>query len=926
MAEKDFKVKNGIIANGAITGQTLNSRPVAPFSDIGTLGAESVSNPDFSTGPFTGWTVGSGWTYNSGAQHTSGTATLTQSFSITANNPYIVAVTITGASAGSITIGLGVGSASVSGDITATTTTTLLSTSGGSQTLTITPTNDFNGTITAISVKVVNASNSNADFYDAAGSLFAAVRGKTSLVNTAFGVSSLRFNTTGIQNTAFGDSALARNTLGLNNNAFGGLALASNLTGSSNTAIGRSALQENVRGSNNVAIGEAPLYNNISGGVNIAIGSNALFANTTGTNNVAIGGTQTLASNISGTSNIAIGSTALSANTASENTAVGRESLQNNTTGTRNVAVGYRALRSVITGENNVGFGHLAGALNAGSLTTGSNNTFIGYNTGFSTTTQRSGSVAIGSGATVNADNSGVLGTAGMKWSVGGNTAPATTLWVQDTTSAGGVTGLTLRAGSGQLTNSLLTIQANNSNQLLNVNRDGWINIGRIGGSNTIIELPQTNPFQINGFGGNASLVTNGDFLTDLTGWTVTGTDWIKDIGGARHIPGNTTTISQSVTVVVGQTYRIGISMFGRTAGSVSVALGSVSWGGGPIIGNYATYITADSSGTQTLSITPTSDFDGSIRVSMFSPGSVLEIRNATSGSNANPMRSGISFNSGSTNRINGAIWLENQESNVEDSNISFYLRQTGPSSGSSLFNEVFKLVGGGPAILGAPNISNGYAVLSGTRYLISSIGDGFRSSLHMSPTYSCQYKLLNPDFSAGFTNWTAGSGWTSNLGAQHTSGGGTATLTQNLYISAGISYILSVTITGRSTGSITVGLGSAVTGAITATTNTTLNSSVGGLQTLTITPTDDFDGTITNIQISLFVTRHNYIMMNNPVLEGTATLTDACAIRFDAAAGTHKAVDSGTTKTSPGTVDAWVKVNVNGTIHYLPAYTSKTT
>ncbi len=75
-------------------------------------------------------------------------------------------------------------------------------------------------------------------------------------------------------------------------------------------------------------------------------------------------------------------------------------------------------------------------------------------------------------------------------------------------------------------------------------------------------------------------------------------------------------------------------------------------------------------------------------------------------------------------------------------------------------------------------------------------------------------------------------------------------------------------------------------------------------------------------------VDRHNYIDYQNPNLAGTgpAALTDACVGRFDAAAGTHKAVDSGSTKTTPGTVDAWLKYNVNGAIYYSPLYTSKTT
>jgi hypothetical protein len=75
-------------------------------------------------------------------------------------------------------------------------------------------------------------------------------------------------------------------------------------------------------------------------------------------------------------------------------------------------------------------------------------------------------------------------------------------------------------------------------------------------------------------------------------------------------------------------------------------------------------------------------------------------------------------------------------------------------------------------------------------------------------------------------------------------------------------------------------------------------------------------------------VTRHNFINLANPVLSGAgpAALTDATVFRFDAAAGTHKAVDAGTTKITPGGVDAWLKININGTLYYVPTYTSKTT
>lgn len=81
------------------------------------------------------------------------------------------------------------------------------------------------------------------------------------------------------------------------------------------------------------------------------------------------------------------------------------------------------------------------------------------------------------------------------------------------------------------------------------------------------------------------------------------------------------------------------------------------------------------------------------------------------------------------------------------------------------------------------------------------------------------------------------------------------------------------------------------------------------------------------NAATALTVTRHNYIDINTPVLGGAgpAAVTDACVFRFDAAAGTHKAVDAGTTKVTVTAVDAWPKININGTLYYIPAYTSKT-
>ena len=73
-------------------------------------------------------------------------------------------------------------------------------------------------------------------------------------------------------------------------------------------------------------------------------------------------------------------------------------------------------------------------------------------------------------------------------------------------------------------------------------------------------------------------------------------------------------------------------------------------------------------------------------------------------------------------------------------------------------------------------------------------------------------------------------------------------------------------------------------------------------------------------------VARCDYLSFLNPALAASAAVTDAFAIFFDAAVGTHKALDAATTKTTPSTVNGWLKLDVNGTTYFVPMYTSKTT
>jgi hypothetical protein len=140
---------------------------------------------------------------------------------------------------------------------------------------------------------------------------------------------------------------------------------------------------------------------------NTAFGTSALNANTSD-NNTAFG-YLALKSNIEGDANTAIGENALQANTTGyRNTAVGAIALKMNTGGHWNTAVGSFALRDNATGQYNTAVGAQAGYQ---TNTAGSNNTYLGYNTG-ANANNLSNSTAIGSGATITASNQIVLGTA----------------------------------------------------------------------------------------------------------------------------------------------------------------------------------------------------------------------------------------------------------------------------------------------------------------------------------------------------------------------------------------------------------------------------------------------------------------------------------------------------------------------------------
>jgi hypothetical protein len=161
--------------------------------------------------------------------------------------------------------------------------------------------------------------------------------------------------------------------------------------------MGRGAMYCNDRGLNNVAIGRSALYENYDGDGSVAIGVRSLACANTGGSygfpNTAVG-FESLYNDTTGYDNTAIGfKAARTLSTGCENTVVGHKALYSSTYAYRNVAIGVSALYINTTGYNNTGVGH--GVLSAN--VTGINLTAVGKSAGSNFT--NSYQIAVGANA-----------------------------------------------------------------------------------------------------------------------------------------------------------------------------------------------------------------------------------------------------------------------------------------------------------------------------------------------------------------------------------------------------------------------------------------------------------------------------------------------------------------------------------------------
>ena len=334
-----------------------------------------------------------------------------------------------------------------------------------------------------------------------------------------------------------------------------------------------------------------------TGTENTAIGKSSLANNTTGINNTALG-SYSLGFNTTGNNNTALGVNSLITNTTGiQNTAIGVSALYTNTTGGNNAAVGYNSLFLNTTGSNNTALGVAA----LGSNTTASQNTAVG-NSSLTANTTGSLNTAVGQGSmqanttgqtntaigtsSLLANTTGTGNTALGYFSLGNNTTAGQNTAVGNSALSLNTTGANNTAvGSGALT--LNTTGLNNTaigHSSLGANLTGSYNA-----SLGISTLAANTTGSYNVAIGQATLLVN------TTGQTNTGvgnsvlsaniSGQANTAIGAGALQSNTTANSNTA---------IGVSALGSsTTGTLNTAIGYTAGGSittgsnNTIIGNY---------------------------------------------------------------------------------------------------------------------------------------------------------------------------------------------------------------------------------------------------------------------------------------------------------------------------------------------------
>jgi len=175
--------------------------------------------------------------------------------------------------------------------------------------------------------------------------------------NLFTGINAGNFTLTGRNNCGIGEGVFTSLTSGSYNSAVGFGSLSQNTTGYHNTSFGHGSLALNTTGNFNSACGYLSLRSNTTGSYNAAFGYNALVFNTTGIENSAFG-KSALLSNTGGNWNTAFGESALENTTSGYNTAIGHLSGSTLTSGSGNILIGFNSTPSSPGVNNQITLGN----------------------------------------------------------------------------------------------------------------------------------------------------------------------------------------------------------------------------------------------------------------------------------------------------------------------------------------------------------------------------------------------------------------------------------------------------------------------------------------------------------------------------------------------------------------------------------------
>jgi hypothetical protein len=237
--------------------------------------------------------------------------------------------------------------------------------------------------------------------------------------------------------------------------------------------------------------------------------------------------------------------------------------------------------------------------------------------------------------------------------------------------------------------------------------------------------------------------------LLTSSGWT--SADWTGDfVTGFTHATGNTSVLSNTLAAVIGNKYQITYTITYRTAGSITINFGGESLAGVTATGSVGPTATT----TGNLTITPTTDFNGKI---------VISVKQITAGSSAvytikdsaGNIKSEIRTVSGSYNTANGyqALYYNTTGfSNDASGYQSLYSNTTGSYNTASGYRALYYNT------TGSYNTANGCAALFYNTTGIHNTANGLQA-LYSNTTGS--YNAAN-GYLALFSN-TTGSNNTAN-------------------------------------------------------------------------------------------------------------------------------------------------------------------